>query len=258
MTQPDFVTLSPQFAAQWQDIEKADPSQRRVLVSELIRALADWEARRTDPLARLPALQRAAHWSAVADMAAAEAGRIAAGLGAEKAALHARLTDSAAAINAARADLAALTAEVGALDSELAVADTSVEALGARADDLRARLHTLQRLRELAAALARQRAEIAVLTAEHKDVTDPGGLLAALAQVHKILADFYAAWQQASADLAAALGTEVGDLPPPDADLLALPERLLALDRELGAIDQVLTARVCAQDAEDQARRAHL
>lgn len=260
MTQPDFATLRLQFTGHWQAIEQAAPDERRVLVIELAKALADWEAGQTEPLARLPDLQRSGHWSALGTLAAAESNRIATRLGEEKQALRARLGDTAAAIETAETGLAALRPEVESLDAELTATAAQLADLTARESALRERLVALQRLRTLEAELAQAREEVSTLAERLQHGDDPTGMLGALGQVHRQIVAFYDAWRRASGEIAEALlGTGADAMQVPSApDLLAVPERLTVLDRELRAIDQVLAARIRAQDDLDQSHKARV
>jgi hypothetical protein len=78
--------------------------------------------------------------------------------------------------------------------------------------------------------------------------------------VHERIIDFYDAWRVAGGEIADALlgpGADAMQLPAAP-DLLAVPERLSALNRELRAIDQVLAARLRAQDDLDQTLKARV
>jgi chromosome segregation ATPase len=260
MANPDFESLRHQFTGHWQAIEQATPDERRVLVIELAKALADWEAGQTEPLARLPDLQRSGHWSALGTLVATESNRIAARLGEEKQTLRARLTGNAAAIAASEAALAALAPEVEGLDAELAATAAPIADLAAREAALRERLSTLQRLRTLEAELTQARDELTALAERLRRVEDPTDLLGVLGPMHEQIVAFYDAWRRAGGEIVEALLGAGADalLPPPAPDLLAVPERLSALDRELRAIDQVLAARIRARDDLDQTLKARV
>ncbi|AUB80577.1 hypothetical protein [Candidatus Thiodictyon syntrophicum] len=260
MANRDFDLLRHQFTGHWQAIEQAAPHERRVLVIELAKALADWEAGQSEPLPRLPDLQRSGHWGALGTLAAAESSRIAARLGAEKQALRTRLADTAAAIAAAETGLAALMPEVDGLDADLAATAAQLADLTARESALRERLSALQRLRALESELAPARDELTALAEGFLRDEDPTGMLGALGRVHRQLVAFYDAWRLASVEIAdALLGTGADAMQvPPAPDLLAVPERLAALDRELRAIDQALAGRIRAQDALDQTLKARV
>ena len=254
MANPDFESLRHQFTGHWQAIEQAAPDERRVLVIELAKVLADWESAQTEPLARLADRQRSVHWSALGPLVAAESNRIAARLGEEKQAQRARLTENAAAIEACEAGLAVLTPEVESLDAELAATAAQLADLADREAALRERLSALQRLRALEAELAQARDELTTLAERLQRGEDPTGLLGSLGGVHERIIDFYDAWRVAGGEIADALlgpGADAMQLPAAP-DLLAVPERLSALNRELRAIDQVLAARLRAQDELDQ------
>jgi hypothetical protein len=260
MANPDFESLRHQFTGHWQAIEQAAPEERRVLVIELAKALADWEAAQTEPLARLPDLQRSGHWSALGTLVAAESNRIAARLGDEKQALRVRLTENAAAIKASESALTVLALEVECLDAELAATATQLADLAARKAALRERLSALQRLRALEVELVQARDELIVLADHLRRGEDPTDLLGVLGRMHEQIVAFYDAWRLAGREIIEALlgaGTDAM-LPPPTPDLLAVPERLSALDRELRAIDQVLAARIRAQDDLDQTLKARV
>lgn len=260
MTSPDFESLRHQFAGHWQAIEQAAPHERRILIVELAKVLADWECNQTEPLARLPDLQRSGHWSALGTLAATESNRIAGRLGDEKQALRARLTETAGVIAATEASLAALAPEVESLETALATNAARLPELAARETAVRERLSALQRLHALETELAQARDALSVVAGRLPPGEDPSGLLAALGSVQRRIVAFYDAWRVAGGEIADAMLASGADAiqPPPPPDLLAVPERLSALDRELRAIDQVLAARVSTRDDLDQTLKGRI
>lgn len=259
----DFATLQHQFLDQWQAIEQADPAERRVLIIELAKALAEWEAAQEAPLDRGQDLTRTGHWSSVAQVAAAEARRLAERLGEAKPALRQRLDGVGQQIATTEGELQALTPEVEALFQELALAEASLVELEGRLAALHRQRDACQRLGELQAEVAAAKAELDLLGDTLRRGDEPSEVLARLASLRDVVASYYAAYLQASRDIAAQLaGGDSVDAPTAGASFVAsasasvsaildVPDRLLSLDRELKAIDQVLAEHLRSQDAVD-------
>lgn len=259
MANPDFQTLQHQFIGHWQAIEQADPTERRLLVIELAKALAEWEAAQTGPLDRFQDLRRSGHWSALAQAAAAQSQQIAERLGEEKPALRRRLQETAAGIAAAESRLTALTPEVESAHAELAVGEADLAALAQREAALLRQLDAWQRLRGLQSRLEEARADLAGLTDRLQRGGDPTGVLGEIAGLWGLVTGYYDAWLLANRDIA----DQLLDAPAPglataSPEVLAVPDRLRALDRELKAIDGLLAGQLQQQDALDQTLKSRV
>lgn len=285
MANTDFHALHHQVLDQWQAIEQADPAARRVLMVELAKVLAEWEAAQDEPLAKVQDLTRTGHWHSLAQAAAAEARRQVERLGEEKPALRQRLTDVATLIGNTQGEIQALTLAVEALRQELALTETTLAELEEREAVLRRQLDACHRLRELESEVTAVRTELGLLAETLQRGDDPADVLTRLASLREVVVGYYTAYLQASRDIAGQLaGGDVADVPPPEPAssagpapsalhaasataaspappapaILEIPSRLLALDRELKAIDQVLADQLRIQDAVDLETKARV
>lgn len=288
MANTDFQALHHQVLDQWQAIEQADPAERRVLMVELAKVLAEWEAAQDEPLAKVQDLTRTGHWHSLAQAAAAEANRQVERLGEEKPALRQRLTEVATLIGNTQGEIQALTPAVEALRQELALTEASLADLEEREAVLRRQLATCRQLGELESEVMAVRTELGLLADTLQRGDDPAEVLARLASLREVVVGYYRAYLQASRDIAGQLaGGDVADVPPPEPassagpppsvlhaasaasiasatavspapGILEIPNRLLALDRELKAIDQVLADQLRLQDAVDLETKARV
>ena len=285
MANTDFHALHHQVLDQWQAIEQADPAARRVLMVELAKVLAEWEAAQDEPLAKVQDLTRTGHWHSLAQAAAAEARRQVERLGEEKPALRQRLTNVATLIGNTQGEIQALTLAVEALRQELALTETTLAELEEREAVLRRQLDACHRLRELESEVTAVRTELGLLAETLQRGDDPADVLTRLASLREVVVGYYTAYLQASRDIAGQLaGGDVADVPPPEPAssagpapsalhaasataaspappapaILEIPSRLLALDRELKAIDQVLADQLRIQDAVDLETKARV
>lgn len=258
MAQKDFQALRYQFMGHWQAIEQAEPAERRVLLVELAKALAEWEAEQVEPLDKIQDLKRTGHWSALAQVAGAQAQVIADRLGAEKQALRQRLEQGCQLITQHQQQCQTLQEEVESLGQELSPEGTTLEELMQREASLRQQLAALQRLHDLQPEVDRAKAQSAALIERMRQGDEPGDILAALCPLHELLATHYDAYLVASRAISDQLLNTAADplRAPPAPEALAIPGRLLALDQELKAIDQVLAGQLRQQDEHDQAAMA--
>lgn len=291
MAYTDFHALHHQVLDQWQAIGQADPAAGRVLMVELAKVLAEWEAAQDEPLAKVQDLTRTGHWHSLAQAAAAEARRQVERLGEEKPALRQRLTDVATLIGNTQGEIQALTPAVEALRQELALTEATLADLEEREAGLRRQLATCRQLGELEAEIAAVRDELGLLAETLQRGDDPAEVLTRLASLREVVVGYYTAYLQASRDIAGQLaGGDVADAPPaepasstgpapsalhaasaasiasiasstaasPAPGIFEIPNRLLALDRELKAIDQVLADQLRLQDAVDRETKARV
>lgn len=254
MANTDFQALRYQFMGHWQAIEQAEPAERRVLLVELAKALAEWEAEQDEPLGKVQELKRTGHWSALAQVAAAQSQGIAERLGDEKQALRQRLQESSARIDANTAQVQALQQDIDTIGAELSLSQAHLDELAHREAALRQQIQALERLQQLQPEVDRAQAEFAALAATLRQGEEPGEVLAGLASLREVLTAHYDAYLLASRSIADQLRMDGSDTlhAPPSPEALAVPERLLALDRELKAIDQVLAVQLQQQDRLDR------
>ena len=285
MANADFHALHHQVLDQWQAIEQADPAERRVLMVELAKVLAEWEAAQDEPLAKVQDLTRTGHWHSLAQAAAAEARRQVERLGEEKPALRQRLTEVATQIGNTQGEILALTPALEALRQDLALTEATLADLEEREAVLRRQLATCRQLGELESEIAAVRTELGLLADTLQRGDDPAEVLARLASLRGVVVGYYSAYLQASRDIAGQLaGGDAADAPPAEPALstepassalhaasiasataasftpgiLEIPNRLLALDRELKAIDQILADQLRLQDAVDRETKARV
>lgn len=248
----EFQTLRHQFLDQWSQIEQADPAQRRILVVELAKALADWEAAQAEPIEKRVDLKRTAHWSALAQTAAAASGEIAARLGAEKQALGDRLRETQARIHDTESQLQTLTPQVEEISAELALSEASLQDLTQREKALRQRLDACLSLRDLQSEVAGINTELGLLGDRLQAGQDPTEALSRLAGMRDSLVGYYDAYLSATRDISSQLSDDAaGSTAPPPPAVLEVPSRLLDLDRALKDIDQTLARHLDQQEAMD-------
>jgi chromosome segregation ATPase len=254
MAQTDFQALRYQFMGHWQAIEQAEPAERRVLLVELAKALAEWEAGQDEPLGKVQELKRTGHWSALAQVAAAQTQGIAERLGEEKQALRNRLLDSRTLIESSENQAQAVKQEIESISAELALGEARLAELTQQDAEQRQQLDAIRRLRDLQPEVERAKMEFTALVERLRQGEEPGDVLAGLVSLREVLATHYAAYLAASRRLSDQLLTAGSDalhaLPTPEA--LAVPERLLVLDQELKAIDQLLAGQLQQQDVLDR------
>ncbi|CRI67785.1 hypothetical protein THIOKS1810003 [Thiocapsa sp. KS1] len=248
----DFQTLRYQFLNQWSQIEQADPADRRILVVELAKALADWEAAQAEPLEKLVNLKRNAHWSALAQTAAAASGEIAERLGEEKQTLRDRLRETQARIQDAESQLQTLTPRVEEISAELALSESSLVDLTQRETALRQQLDACLRLSDLQSKVTGIKTELGLLGDRLRAGQDPAEVLSRLAGMRDTLGEYYDAYLSATRDISSQLSDDAAwSAAPPTPEVLDVPSRLLDLDRALKDIDRTLAGHQARQEALD-------
>ncbi len=247
----DFQSLQPQLHDQLRAIELAEPSERRVLMIELAKVLAAWEATRNEPLTWTEELARTGHWSDLALAAGAESRRLAVRLGEAKPALCRRLQEVGLLIEAAEVELQPLTSEVEALRDKLSLSDAHLADLIAREVALRQQLEAAQRLQALQSEVAEAQAKLGLLGDTLQRGDKPSEILAGLASLRDAVLGYYGAYLEATRNISDQLTGDGEVTATPSNALLEIPARLLALDRELESIDDVLSGHLRRQEALD-------
>jgi hypothetical protein len=255
MTASDFVTLRQQFIDQWEGIEQAGPTERRVLAVELARLLLDWEVQQDAKLDKQPGLMRAAHWAQIGELATGQVGRVAVDLDAKKASLRARLDEIRGRIDTQQTQIAALRDEIKTLSEQLDLEQQTLPDLEQAQAALRGQIEALKTLRALRAEVEQARAQTGVLAERLEHGNDPSGVIADLAALAPKLLDYYNAHIRADAEIAVHLAAGTWEVEPPP-EVLGIPERLSALQRELETIDRLLAEQLQRQDAADVEIRA--
>ncbi len=258
MTTVDFQTLHPQIVGQWQAIEQASTTERRLLVLELTQVLAEWEAAQEGSLENIQNLRLMGHWRALGDIVGARLQAILVQLGENKPVLRERLMKVGSEVGAAEAELQSLNTEVEALSAELAAGEARLTALRQAQDVLRQQLESLHRLRQLEMEVEQTKAGVDELKAQLQSGYDPGGALTQLVTLSKMLLGYYQAYLAADRDIAHhLLSSEPNNSQSPTLSrMLQVPERLMALERDLKDIDRVLAERLQEQDAWDREVKA--
>lgn len=246
----DYQRIAHQVTGQVQAIERADASEQRLLALELAHILAQWEAAQTETLLDQDGLLRAAHLANLAQTTAQQAAAMVTRLSEKKAKLRQTLQDNAEQLRQRQTELESLRVEVERLSQELSVQESCLSELAAREAELHKQQAACEQLRGYQSRHQRIQTELAELRAalHHQD---PAPLLQQLAELqHSLLSD-YQAYLLASQDITTQMhDTQAGSLPP-GPELLNIPERLIRLDAELKAIDQILAEHLRQQDAQD-------
>lgn len=252
MATADFRSLCQQFSGQWNVIQQAPSAERRILVAELAKALAEWEAAQTDPLDKIQSLQRVAHWGALASLAAEQIQHIIDQLGQTKPTLQIRLQETYEQIMGGQSRLEKMRDEVEAVCAVLRIAEQELGDLKEKELCFERQLESLHILSRLQDAVDHMKVSVAELEGQLMRGEDPAGLLAEVTSLYDTLLGHYKNYVASNQEIAANMLVMDEHHPVLTSEIGGVPERLVALDQELKKIDQILAEQLQRQDVRDQ------
>ena len=246
-----FYAVKPQFDGQWAAIDQAEPSARRVLISEFIKALADWEAGQETSLERLDVLKRMASWKVLGQTVAEETARMVRQLGEEKAALRQGLENTNQKIAETEDKRQRLAGEVEALQEEFSIQESCEIELSRCEATLREQQAACEQLRACRTNQVELEQALEQLQKALQQGNDPLAMLSQLVTMRADLVNYYETYLTATQDIVNQIGQISAGGIDPSSDLLQLPDRLHGLNQELKMIDQMLAEHLDKQDLLD-------